>query len=168
MIKRWVTLPLALIGLVSGCVTQTVKTTAVPTLTTYETELADDEILDIAVAVFDPGIAETDVDENVYPEIRRAEAAFLARELSLVLDDQGVWGASRVVPSSDYISDVLVTGTIKQSDGESLVLTIQARDARGHVLKKTIRAQQADMRTSKHSASNAIHSLASIDELPTI
>ena len=132
MIKRWVTL-LALIGLVSGCVTQTVKTTAVPTLTTYETELADDEILDIAVVVFDPGIAETDVDENVYPEIRRAEAAFMARELSLVLDDQGVWGASRVVPSSDYISDVLVTGTIKQSDGESLVLTIKARDARGHV-----------------------------------
>lgn len=131
MIKRWVTL-LALIGLVSGCVTQTVKTTAVPTLTTYETELADDEILDIAVVVFDPGIAETDADANVYPEIRRAEAAFMARELTLVLDDQGVWGASRVVPSSDYISDILVTGTIKQSDGESLVLTIQARDARGH------------------------------------
>ena len=132
MIYRWVTL-LALIGVLAGCVTETVKTTSVPTLATYETELADDEILDIAIAVFDPGIAEADVDENIYPEIRRAEATFIARELALVLDDQGVWGASRVVPSSDYISDVVVSGSIEQSDGESLVLNIEARDARGQL-----------------------------------
>ena len=132
MIHRWITL-IALIGGLSACVTETVKTTAVPTLATYETALANDEILDIAVAVFDPGIAEADVDENIYPEIRRAEATFIARELALVLDDQGVWGASRVVPSADYISDLVVSGTIEQSDGESLVLDIEARDARGRV-----------------------------------
>jgi hypothetical protein len=132
MIHRWVTL-LALIGVLAGCVTETVKTTSVPTLATYETELTGDEILDIAIAVFDPGIAEADADENIYPEIRRAEAAFIARELALVLDDQGVWGASRVVPSPDYISDVVVSGSIEQSDGESLVLNIEARDARGRL-----------------------------------
>jgi hypothetical protein len=132
MIHRWVTL-LALIGVLFGCVTETVKTTSVPTLATYETELADDEILDIAIAVFDPGIAEADGDENIYPEIRRAEATFIARELALVLDDQGVWGASRVVPSTDYISDIVVLGSIDQSDGESLVLNIEARDARGRL-----------------------------------
>ena len=130
MIHRWVTL-FALIGVLTGCVTETVKTTAVPALATYESELAGDEILDIAVAVFDPGIAEPDIDENIYPEIRRAEATFVARELTLVLDDQGVWGASRVVPSADYISDLVISGSIEQSDGESLVLNIQARDARG-------------------------------------
>ena len=132
MIHRWVTF-LALIGVLSGCVTETVKTTSVPTLATYETELADDEILDIAIAVFDPGIAEADADDNIYPEIRRAEATFIARELALVLDDQGVWGASRVVPSADYISDIVVSGSIEQSDGESLVLNIEARDARGQL-----------------------------------
>ena len=132
MIHRWVTL-LALLAVLSGCVTETVKTTSVPTLATYETELADDEILDIAIAVFDPGIAEADVDDNIYPEIRRAEATFIARELALVLDDQGVWGASRVVPSADYISDIVVSGSIEQSDGESLVLNIEARDARGQL-----------------------------------
>lgn len=132
MTNRWVTL-LALIGVLAGCVTETVKTTSVPALATYESALSDDEILDIAVAVFNPGLAETDVDENIYPEIRRAEATFIARELALVLDDQGVWGASRVVPSADYISDVVVSGSIEQSDGESLVLNIQARDARGRV-----------------------------------
>ena len=130
MMHRWVTL-FALIGLLSGCVTQTVKTTSVPTLATYESELSSDEILDIAVAVFDPGISETEINDSIYPEIRRAEATFMARELALVLDDQGVWGASRVVPSADYISDIVIAGTIEQSDGESLVLNIQARDARG-------------------------------------
>lgn len=132
MTNRWVTL-LALIGVLAGCVTETVKTTSVPALATYESALSDDEILDIAVAVFNPGLAEADVDENIYPEIRRAEATFIARELALVLDDQGVWGASRVVPSADYISDVVVSGSIEQSDGESLVLNIQATDARGRV-----------------------------------
>ena len=132
MIHRWVTL-LALLAVLSGCVTETVKTTSVPTLATYETELADDEILDIAIAVFDPGISEVDADDNIYPEIRRAEATFIARELALVLDDQGVWGASRVVPSADYISDIIVSGSIQQSDGESLVLNIEARDARGQL-----------------------------------
>ena len=132
MTNRWVTL-LALIGVLAGCVTETVKTTSVPALATYESALSDDEILDIAVAVFNPGLEEADVDENIYPEIRRAEATFIARELALVLDDQGVWGASRVVPSADYISDVVISGSIEQSDGESLVLNIQARDARGRV-----------------------------------
>ena len=73
MMHRWVTL-FALIGLLSGCVTQTVKTTSVPTLATYESELSSDEILDIAVAVFDPGISETEINDSIYPEIRRAEA----------------------------------------------------------------------------------------------
>ncbi len=132
MTTRWVTL-LALIGVLAGCVTETVKTTSVPALATYESALSDDEILDIVVAVFNPGLAEADVDENIYPEIRRAEATFIARELALVLDDQGVWGASRVVPSADYISDVVISGSIEQSDGESLVLNIQATDARGRV-----------------------------------
>lgn len=132
MTHRWITL-IALIGVLAGCVTETVKTTSVPTLATYERELANDETLDVAVAVFNPGITEVDVSESIYPEIRRAEATFIARELTLVLDDQGVWGASRVVPSADYISDVVISGTIEQSDGESLVLNIEARDARGRL-----------------------------------
>ena len=130
MINRVCTV-IALLSLLTGCVTQTVKTTAVPTLKTYTTELASDEILDVAVVVFDPGLMETDPENSVYPEIRRAEATFMARELALVLDDQGAWGASRVVPSNDHIADVLINGTIEQSDGESLTLYIRATDAQG-------------------------------------
>ena len=64
MIHSWVTL-ITLIGVLAGCVTETVKTASVPTLATYESELADDEILDIAVVVFDPGIAEADVEAKL-------------------------------------------------------------------------------------------------------
>ena len=37
------------------------------------------------------------------------------------------------MPSPDYISDIVVSGSIEQSDGESLVLNIEARDARGRL-----------------------------------
>ena len=132
MINRLTTL-LTLLALLSGCVTETVKTTALPTLSTYETSLPSDEVLDIAVVVFDPGIADVDPEEGIYPEIRRAEATFMARELALVLDDQSVWGASRVVPSSEHITDLLVTGAIEQSDGEAISLAIRAVDAQGRI-----------------------------------
>ena len=79
-----------------GCVTSTVKTTAVPALETYRSTLSSDEVLDVAIAVLDPGIDDVDIGEGVFPEIRRAESTFIARELSQVLDNQGVWGASRV------------------------------------------------------------------------
>ena len=62
MINRLTTL-LTLLALLSGCVTETVKTTAVPTLNTYETSLPSDEVLDIAVVVFDPGIADVDPED---------------------------------------------------------------------------------------------------------
>lgn len=117
--------------LLGGCVTTTVKTTAVPTLETYQDTLSSEETLDVAVVVFDPGIDDVDIGEGVFPEIRRAESAFMARELSLVLDNQGVWGASRVVPSADYVSDILITGKIVNSNGESLALAIKATDAQG-------------------------------------
>ena len=74
MMHRWVTL-LVLVGLFSGCVTETVKTTSVPTLSTDETALASDEILDVAIAIFNPGIADADISDSIYPEIRRAEAS---------------------------------------------------------------------------------------------
>jgi hypothetical protein len=116
-----------------GCVTQNVKTTAVPILETYVTELSTDEVLDVAVVVFDPGISNADPEEGIYPEIRRAEATFMARELAQVLDNQGVWGASRVVPYKEHITDVLIQGLIEQSDGEMLTITITARDSQGRV-----------------------------------
>ena len=88
-------------------------------------------MLDVGVAILDPGITDLKDDEPVYPEIRRAEATFIARELTATLEGVGAWGAVRVVPDGDQFTDLLVTGRILHSDGEHLALAVQVTDARG-------------------------------------
>ena len=121
------------LSLLTGCVTETVKSTSVPVLDAPETPVPDAELLDVGVVILDPGISSVEDEEQVYPEVRRAEATFMATELADVLTEQGGWGAVRVVPDERQFSDLLVRGTILQSDGEALELKIRVSDARGTV-----------------------------------
>jgi hypothetical protein len=114
-------------------VTETVKSTSVPVLDAPDTPVPDAELLDVGVVILDPGISSVEDEEQVYPEVRRAEATFMATELADVLAEQGGWGAVRVVPDERQFSDLLVRGTILQSDGEALELKIRVSDARGTV-----------------------------------
>jgi hypothetical protein len=132
MTRSLVSLLLAL-SLLSGCVTETVKSTSVPVLDAPDTPVPDAELLDVGVVILDPGISSVEDEEQVYPEVRRAEATFMATELADVLAEQGGWGAVRVVPDERQFSDLLVRGTILQSDGEALELKIRVSDARGTV-----------------------------------
>ena len=132
MTRGVVSLLLAL-SLLTGCVTETVKSTSVPVLDAPEIPVPDAELLDVGVVILDPGISSVEDEEQVYPEVRRAEATFMATELADVLAEQGGWGAVRVVPDERQFSDLLVRGTILQSDGEALELKIRASDARGTV-----------------------------------
>ena len=132
MTRSLVGLLLAL-SLLSGCVTETVKSTSVPVLDAPDTPVPDAELLDVGVVILDPGISSVEDEEQVYPEVRRAEATFMATELADVLAEQGGWGAVRVVPDERQFSDLLVRGTILQSDGEALELKIRVSDARGTV-----------------------------------
>ena len=116
MTRSVVSLLLAL-SLLTGCVTETVKSTSVPVLDAPETPVPDAELLDVGVVILDPGISSVEDEEQVYPEVRRAEATFMATELADVLTEQGGWGAVRVVPDERQFSDLLVRGTILQSDG---------------------------------------------------
>ena len=119
------------LSLLTGCVTETVKSTSVPVLDAPDTPVPDAELLDVGVVILDPGISSVEDEEQVYPEVRRAEATFMATELADVLAEQGGWGAVRVVPDERQFSDLLVRGTILQSDGEALELKIRVSDARG-------------------------------------
>lgn len=87
----------------------------------------------MGVAIFDPGIDDLQDDEQVYPEIRRAEATFIARELAEVLEGVGAWGAVRVVPDESQFTDLLVTGRVVHSDGERLALAVKVTDATGEI-----------------------------------
>ena len=130
MTRSLVSLLLAL-SLLTGCVTETVKSTSVPVLDAPDTPIPDAELLDVGVVILDPGISSVEDEEQVYPEVRRAEATFMATELADVLTEQGGWGAVRVVPDERQFSDLLVRGKILQSDGEALELKIRVSDARG-------------------------------------
>jgi hypothetical protein len=90
--------------------------------------------LNVSITVFDPGVPEdasTHRELLVFPKIRRIEALFLPFVLRRTIVDTGGWGAVRVVPELDIAAELLVTGTILDSDGESLKLQVQAVDASG-------------------------------------
>ena len=122
---------LTLLTVLTGCVSETVKSTSVPVLDAPTTLAPEAELLDVGVVILDPGISPVEDEEQVYPEVRRAEATFMATELAEVLTEQGGWGAVRVVPDDRQFSDLLVRGTILRSDGEALELKILVSDARG-------------------------------------
>jgi len=92
--------------------------------------------LNVSIAVFDPGVpAEQSLhrDLQVFPRIREIEAMFLPFVLRETLANTNTWGAVRVVPAPDVAAELLVSGTIVQSDGENLKLRIRAVDASGHI-----------------------------------
>jgi len=129
---RIVTVFLALL-VVSGCVSETVKSTSVPALRPPHSSVPEEELLDVAVAIFDPGLDVADEDERIYPEVRRAEARYIPQILTGVLQNSGAWGAVRVVPNEERITDLMISGTVLHSDGETLRLHIVARDSRDYV-----------------------------------
>ena len=70
--------------LLTGCVSETVKSTSVPVLDAPATLTPDEELLDVGVVILDPGISAVEDEEQVYPEVRKAEATFMATELAEV------------------------------------------------------------------------------------
>ncbi|TXS89276.1 hypothetical protein FV139_20275 [Parahaliea maris] len=114
----------------AGCVSQTVKSTSVPPLATTAEPIPEELLLDVGIAIFDPGLEQYEEDEQVYPEVRKAEARYMPRLLSEAMQNSGAWGAVRVVPSAAQITDLRVEGKILKSDGEELQLHITAKDSR--------------------------------------
>ncbi|MGB5442017.1 MAG: hypothetical protein WBN57_05260, partial [Gammaproteobacteria bacterium] len=108
------------------------------------TELPEEQLLDVWVELFDPGELPEDQDEamGLSMDIREAEARFLPEQLRTTMESTGYWGAVRVVPRKTTGSELLVRGTILESDGERLVLEITALDATGREwFRRTYREQ---------------------------
>ena len=72
-------------------------------------------------------------DLQVFPRVRRIEALYLPFVLRETLVDAHAWGAVRVIPEVDAAAELLVTGTILNSNGETLQLRMRVVDATGHV-----------------------------------
>jgi hypothetical protein len=97
------------------------------------TELPENQLLDVWVELFDPGKLPEDEDEakGLSMDIREAEARYLPEQLRTTMENSGYWGAVRLVPRNTVGSEVLVRGSILESDGENLALEITALDATG-------------------------------------
>ena len=130
-------LPVALLAV--ACVQET-KPLPILQATQAATEIPADQLLDVGVHLLDPGVPK-EIEENpdraekarVYPEIRRAEARFIAMQLRDTLESSAQWATVRVVPSTVNSFDVTVDGRILESDGTSLRLAVTAVDATGLV-----------------------------------
>ena len=106
------------------------------------TELPEGQLLDVWIELFDPGNLPEDDDEaaGLSMDIRNAEARYMPEQLRATMERTGYWGAVRLVPRNTTGSELLVRGTIIESDGENLVLEITAQDATGKEwLKRTYR-----------------------------
>jgi hypothetical protein len=86
--------------------------------------------------------------QRIYPDIRRAEARYVAMQLRDTLESTGHWGTARVVPASVQSFDLTVDGKIVESNGAYLTLEITARDATGKVwIEEKEYEGRADTRT---------------------
>ena len=100
------------------------------------TEIPEEELLDVGIRVFDPGLPEDEdalvalEEKGIYPEIRRSEARYIPFQLMQTLQSTGFWGAVRVVPAANAV-DVTVSGTILKSHGKNLEVEIEVVDSRG-------------------------------------
>lgn len=102
--------------------------------------------LDVGIVIFDPGIpadASTHSKLGIFPEIRKAEAQFMAVILRQVLLATDAWGVIRVLPEPVASSELLVQGAIVHSDGLRLVLQVRASDATGRVWLERIYVDEA-------------------------
>ena len=98
-----------------------------------ETEISEDQLLDVWIELFDPGALPDDKEDasGLSKEIREAEARYMPLQLRDTMEKTGYWGAVRVVPQGTAGGELLVRGTIVVSDGENLELDITALDAAG-------------------------------------
>jgi hypothetical protein len=100
-------------------------------LKTPTSPIAEELLLDVGIPTLNDGLYLTDENDTVFPEVRFAEAIYFANQLAKVMEKSGAWGAIRVTPNDQVITDVYITGTILHSDGETLELSVVVKDSKG-------------------------------------
>ncbi|MCZ6894302.1 MAG: hypothetical protein O7H40_09680, partial [Gammaproteobacteria bacterium] len=108
------------------------RSTAVVPINSVVEPIPDDLLLDVNIAILDPGIENLDPKKTTTtPGIRRAEGHYIAERLKQTLESSRQWAAVRVVPEIVREVDVTVSGKILKSDGETLKIQITVNDATG-------------------------------------
>jgi hypothetical protein len=154
--QRWLMPIVILAALVcSGCVTH--ETRPQPRLNAIQAavEIPDDQLLDVGVRLFDENVPEDEKKrekERIFPDVRKAEARYLAMQVRNTLEGSGQWGQVRVIPVDDEALDVRVSAKILESTGMELRLDVTVDDASGRVWFRKEYEQLADTRSYKDTS----------------
>jgi hypothetical protein len=122
----------------SGCITSEVKPLPKVQAKQATIHIPESELLDVGIRVFDPGIPknlegdeEALAKKRIYPDLRKAEARYMPTLLRATLEETAQWGAVRVIPTTADFVDVIVNGTLVDSNGGYLAIDVSAVDAAG-------------------------------------
>lgn len=135
-------LAVAIVLPLAGCSTSEVLVAHAVPLEPVAKTVPEDQLLDVAVSVFDPGVPDGEISKDVQEElirsgtfinIRRAESRYLAVELRDTLHRSGFWGRTWVTPAVTTAADLNVVAEITESDGDDFALVVTATDATGDV-----------------------------------
>jgi hypothetical protein len=138
--------------LLSGCVVNDQRPMQRIAAERATTEVAEDELLDVGVRLFDPNVPEDEQEREkrrIFPDVRKAESRYIPVLIRDTLEDTGQWGQVRVLPRDGTGMELFVDGRILESNGKELRLEIVATDAAGRTwLDKTYEGE-ADTRAYK-------------------
>ncbi len=125
---------ISIVFAIGGCSSTEVKTTEITPVFHVTDNIPENELLDIGITIFDPGLealADQEDDALVFPEIRVAESSYFPYILMETVQSSAAWGAVRVIPVGHQSVDVTVKGSIIHSDGEMLDIGISVYDSSG-------------------------------------
>ena len=117
----------------TSCATHTVKSTSYTPIQRASENVAEEFLLDIGVAIFDPGLdgLTRREEETTNAQIRVAESRYVPYMLAETLQRSGNWGIVRVLPNDQSPIDVVLNGTVLHSDGEAMTLRVDVSDSSG-------------------------------------
>jgi hypothetical protein len=156
---------LACLAVLGGCVSHELRTVDMTPPARMDRALGEDELLDVGVSLFDPNVPEgydEQIRQLIQPDIRRAEASYIPYIAKDLLQSTGNWGAVRVIPRPTHAVDVVVSGRILRSNGESLEVAVTVTDATGKIWF----SKRYEELASKYAYDNSVPS--SIDPFQSI
>jgi len=143
---------LCMLAMLAGCVVNEQRPMERIAAERATTEVAEDELLDVGVRLFDANIPESEEQQEkqrVFPEVRKAESRYVPVLIRDTLEDTGQWGQVRVLPRDGTGMEVYVDGRILESNGLELRLAVVVTDAVGRTWFAKTYEGQADTRAYK-------------------
>lgn len=124
---------LVAVSILNSCATHTVKTTSYTPVIQDSQNISEDFLLDVGVAIFDPGIDELDDDQEQVTnhQVRLAESRYAPYLLSETLQRSANWGIVRLMPNANSPMDVFINGVILESNGELMGMRVEVSDSTG-------------------------------------